>query len=83
MGSLHCRKAGIRRLLGDYVLKEDDLTKYVAHEDASFTTTWSIDLHRPDPENTRYFPGREFKATTDHVVIYPLLFPTDVFIPVI
>lgn len=64
-----------RRLLGDYVLKEDDLTKHVAHEDASFTTTWSIDLHRPDPENTRHFPGREFKATTDHVVIYPYPVP--------
>lgn len=65
----------IHWLMGDYVLKEDDLTKHVAHEDASFTTTWSIDLHRPDPENTRYFPGREFKATTDHVVIYPYPVP--------
>lgn len=64
-----------RRLLGDYILKEDDLTKHVAHEDASFTTTWSIDLHRPDPQNSRYFPGREFKATTDHVVIYPYPVP--------
>lgn len=64
-----------RRLMGDYILKEDDLTKHVAHEDASFTATWSIDLHRPDPENSRHFPGREFKATTDHVVIYPYSVP--------
>lgn len=64
-----------RRLLGDYILKEDDLTKWVAHEDASFTTTWSIDLHRPDPVNSQYFPGREFKATTDHVLIYPYPVP--------
>lgn len=64
-----------RRLLGDYILKEDDLTKHVAHEDASFTTTWSIDLHRPDPENSYHFPGGEFKATTDHVVIYPYPVP--------
>lgn len=64
-----------RRLMGDYVLKEDDLTKNVAHEDASFTTSWSIDLHRPDPDNSRKFPGQEFKATTDHVVIYPYAVP--------
>lgn len=64
-----------RRLMGDYILKEDDLTKNVAHEDASFTTTWSIDLHRPDPENSEHFPGNEFKATTDHVVIYPYPVP--------
>lgn len=64
-----------RRLMGDYILKEDDLTKHVAHEDASFTATWSIDLHRPDPENSRHFPGKEFKATTDHVVIYPYPVP--------
>lgn len=34
-----------RRLMGDYILKEDDITKNVTHEDASFATTWSIDLH--------------------------------------
>lgn len=64
-----------RRLLGDYILKEDDLIKNVYHEDASFTTTWSIDLHRPDPQNSQYFPGNEFKATTDHVIIYPYAVP--------
>lgn len=64
-----------RRLLGDYVLKQDDLTKHVAHEDASFTTSWSIDLHRPDPDNMKNFPGKAFKATTDHTVIYPYPVP--------
>lgn len=64
-----------RRLLGDYILKEDDLRKYVAHEDASFATTWSIDLHRPDPANTKNFPGEEFIATTDHTIIYPYPVP--------
>lgn len=64
-----------RRLLGDYILKEDDLTKHVVHEDASFITTWSIDLHRPDPKNSRYFPNQEFKAVTTHILIYPYLVP--------
>ncbi len=41
-----------RRLMGDYILKEDDITKHVFHEDASFTTTWSIDLHFPEVKNS-------------------------------
>ncbi|MFO8212462.1 FAD-dependent oxidoreductase, partial [Pseudomonas aeruginosa] len=41
-----------RRLLGDYVLKQDDIDKNVFHEDASFTTIWSIDLHFPDSVNS-------------------------------
>ncbi len=64
-----------RRLLGDYILKEDDLTKHVTHEDASFTTSWSIDLHSPDPENSKNFPGKEFKAVTEHTLIYPYEVP--------
>ena len=64
-----------RRLLGDYILKQDDIDKGVTHEDASFTTTWSIDLHFPDPENSRQFPGREFKAATNHIYIHPYAVP--------
>lgn len=60
-----------RRLMGDYILKQEDLEKRVWHEDASFTTSWSIDLHRPDDRNTMLFPNRQFKATTDHVLIHP------------
>lgn len=64
-----------RRLMGDYILKEDDLTKNVTHEDASFATTWSIDLHWQDPENSKHFPGNEFKAVTKHILIYPYAVP--------
>lgn len=64
-----------RRLMGDYILKEDDITKNVAHEDASFATTWSIDLHKPDPKNSKFFPGNEFKAVTKHILIYPYAVP--------
>ena len=55
-----------RRLMGDYILKEDDILKNVYHEDASFATTWSIDLHFPDSVNHVNFPGREFKSATNH-----------------
>lgn len=64
-------KRETRRLLGDYILKEDDLVKRVSHEDASFTTTWSLDLHFPDPENSRQFPGGAFIASNRHVFIHP------------
>ncbi len=64
-----------RRLLGDYVLKQDDIDKNVFHEDGSFTTTWSIDLHIPDTINSRMFPGAEFKSTTKHIFIYPYSVP--------
>jgi len=37
-----------RRLLGDLVLREQDVIDNVAYSDASFTTTWPIDLHLPD-----------------------------------
>lgn len=64
-----------RRLLGDYILKQDDIDKNVYHEDGSFTASWSIDLHFPDPENSKKFPGAEFKAATVHNWIYPCTVP--------
>ncbi len=59
-----------RRLLGDYVLKEEDIVKQVVHEDASFAATWSIDLHSQDPENKQHFPDEPFKAVTEHILIH-------------
>ncbi len=64
-----------RRLLGDYILKQDDIDKNVSHEDASFTTSWSIDLHFPDSLNSVNFPGKEYKAATIHRCIYPYAVP--------
>lgn len=64
-----------RRLMGDYIFKQDDIDKNVFHEDATFATTWSIDLHFPDPEITKYFPGEEFKTQTVHNRIYPAAVP--------
>jgi hypothetical protein len=64
-----------RRLMGDYILKEDDLKKYVVHEDGSAATTWTIDLHYPDPKNTANFPGAEFKSIAKHSPIYPYPIP--------
>ena len=38
-----------RRLLGDIILREQDLLNNVQYEDATFTTTWGVDLHYPKP----------------------------------
>lgn len=38
-----------RRLMGDLVLKEQDILNGVQYEDAAFTTTWGVDLHYPKP----------------------------------
>ena len=64
-----------RRLLGDHILTENDLVQEIQYPDASFTTTWSIDLHYPDPKNTKYFPGREFKSICTHGATNPYAVP--------
>ena len=64
-----------RRLLGDHILKEQDITDYVIYPDASAPTTWTIDLHYPDPKNTKFFPGMEFKSIAVHKKIHPYPIP--------
>ncbi len=64
-----------RRLLGDYVLSEQDIVKNMPHEDATFTTTWSIDLHYPDTLNAQNFATGPFKAISRQRVIYPYAVP--------
>jgi hypothetical protein len=64
-----------RRLLGDLILKEQDITDYVVYPDASAPTTWTIDLHYPDPKNTEHFPDMEFKSIAVHKKIHPYPIP--------
>ncbi len=44
-----------RRLIGDFVLKEQDLTDFVLYPDGCVSTSWYIDNHEPDPDNSRRF----------------------------
>jgi hypothetical protein len=64
-----------RRLVGDYVLKEQDLVNHRVYPDGTAPTTWSIDLHYPNPENSALFPGNEFKSIAKHIAIYPYPIP--------
>lgn len=64
-----------RRLLGDYVLKEQDLTSEVWLPDGSASTTWSIDLHYPDSVHAAHFPEQPFKSIAVHKTIRPYPIP--------
>lgn len=64
-----------RRLLGDYILKEQDLVDHVVYPDGTAPTSWTIDLHYPEPKNSELFPGSEFKSIAKHIAIYPYPIP--------
>jgi len=49
-----------RRLLGDVILRQQDVDEQKPYPDASVTTTWSIDLHLPILSDQ--FPGKEFRS---------------------
>ena len=72
MGSLHCRKAGIPEAIGRLCPERGWFNKACGPRGRIFhyyLEYWSA------PARPRHFPGREFKATTDHVVIYPYPVP--------
>ena len=62
-----------RRLTGDVVLKEQDILEQKVYPDASFTTTWGIDLHYPVKSD--YFTGEPFRTTAPTRVIKPYAVP--------
>ncbi len=64
-----------KRLIGDYILRESDLVEHNVYPDGTAPTSWTIDLHYPDPENTKQFPGKEFKSIAKHTPIYPYPIP--------
>ncbi len=64
-----------RRLMGDYILKQDDVTRYVLPEDGTAAMSWPMDLHYPDPRNSEFFPGREFKTINRNTNIHPYPIP--------
>jgi hypothetical protein len=64
-----------RRLIGDVVLQQQDIDYRREFPDASVTTTWTIDLHYPEPKNSEQFPGREFRSIAKHKKIVPYPIP--------
>ncbi len=64
-----------RRLLGDIILKQQDVQRRRTFPDSFVTTTWPIDLHYPDPKNSEHFPGEEFLAVAKSRKIKPYQIP--------
>ncbi|MDR0845453.1 MAG: FAD-dependent oxidoreductase, partial [Tannerella sp.] len=64
-----------RRLLGDVILRQQDVEEYVPYPDATASVSWSIDLHYPDPKNSEQFPGNEFRSICEQPMIYPYPVP--------
>jgi hypothetical protein len=62
-----------RRLLGDVILKEQDILEQNVYPDASFTTTWGIDLHYPVKSDN--FSGEPFRSIAETKVIKPYPVP--------
>ena len=63
-----------RRLMGEFVLREQDLKNNVIYDDGSASTSWYIDQHYPDPENSLLFPGQEYLSCghLDPMGFYPI-----------
>jgi len=64
-----------RRLLGDIILQQQDIQSRKRFSDSFVTSTWSIDLHYPDPKNSKYFPGEEFRTICEQPKIKPYPIP--------
>ncbi|MDR2774395.1 MAG: FAD-dependent oxidoreductase [Tannerella sp.] len=64
-----------RRLLGDVILRQQDIEEQIPYPDATASVTWSIDLHYPDPENSAQFPGNEFRSICEQPLIHPYPVP--------
>ncbi len=64
-----------RRLMGDVILCQQDIQDAKAFPDACVVTTWTIDLHYPQEQNSKDFPGQEFRSIAVHRKINPYPIP--------
>ena len=64
-----------RRLIGDYVLNENDLIGQNIMPDGTAPTSWTIDLHYPDPDNIEKMEGEPFRSIAKHIPIHPYPIP--------
>lgn len=62
-----------KRLLGDIILSENDIVNQVPYSDATFSTTWSIDLHYPVYKDN--FGEEPFLSTAKKQKISPYAVP--------
>lgn len=61
-----------RRLLGDVILREQDIVEQKRYPDACVTTTWTIDMHYPIPPASHIEP---FQSEARQIEIKPYPIP--------
>ena len=64
-----------RRIVGDLILREQDLTRPIPYEDGTCTTTWRIDQHYPMEKNSADYPGEEWMSYGKLCPIDPYAIP--------
>lgn len=64
-----------RRIVGDLILREQDLTRPIPYEDGTCTTTWRIDQHYPMEKNSADYPGEEWLSYGKLMPIDPYAIP--------
>lgn len=64
-----------RRIVGDIILREQDLTRPIPYEDGTCTTTWRIDQHYPMEKNSADYPGEEWMSYGKLMPIDPYAIP--------
>ncbi len=64
-----------RRLLGDYVLSENDFDARTVFLDGTCATTWTLDLHWPMPAKETNYDGEPFCSDSRNKTIWPMAIP--------
>lgn len=64
-----------RRIVGDLILREQDLTRPIPYEDGTCATTWRIDQHYPMEKNSADYPGEEWMSYGKLMPIDPYAIP--------
>lgn len=53
------------RVVGDYILRQQDIENHVPYADGTACMTWDLDMHFPDPDNAARF-GEPFRSFAYH-----------------
>ncbi|MDR1268114.1 MAG: FAD-dependent oxidoreductase [Planctomycetaceae bacterium] len=64
-----------RRLLGDIIIQEQDITEHRLYPDSCVVCTWPIDVHYATEYSKTHFPGQEFRTYCTHVKHKPFPLP--------